>query len=81
MNKSAKYLFDCGNVQNILTRQSTDYTPVRANCLPKMKKDHVYKVFLSLEATSWDIATAECGCPTGKGPNASCKHVGALVMH
>ena len=78
MNKSAKYLFDCGHVQNILIGQSTAYTLVRANCLPEMKKDRVYKVFLSLEATSWDIATAECGCPAGKGPNASCKDVGAL---
>ena len=78
MNKSAKYLFDCGHVQNIQIGQSTGYTLVRANCLPEMKKDRVYKVFLSLEKTSWDIATAECGCPAGKGPNASCKHVGAL---
>ena len=42
-----------------------------------MKKDRVYKVFLSLEKP-WDIATAECGCPAGKGSNASCKLVSAL---
>ena len=43
-----------------------------------MKKDRVYKIFMSLDSTSWDIVTAECGCPAGKGPNASCKHVAAL---
>ena len=34
---------------------------VKANCLPEMKKDHVYKVLMSLD-TSWDIVAAECGC-------------------
>ena len=25
-----------------------------------------------------DVTTATCGCSAGKGPVASCKHVGAL---
>jgi hypothetical protein len=25
-----------------------------------------------------DIVTAECWCPAGNGPSASCKHVGAM---
>ena len=49
MNRLAKYLFDCGHVQNIQIGQSTTYTLVRANCLPEVKKDRVYNVFLSLE--------------------------------
>ena len=31
-----------------------------------------------LHNSSYDIATACCGCPAGKGPTASCKHIGAL---
>ena len=77
MNKSAKYLYECGHVQNIQIGTSTSHMSVKANCLPEMKKDHVYKVLISLDTTSWDIVAAECGCPAGKGPNASCKHVGA----
>ena len=77
MNKSAKYLYDCGHIQNIQIGTSTSHMSVKANCLPEMKKDRVYKVLISLDTTSWDIVAAECGCPTGKGPNASCKHVGA----
>ena len=33
---------------------------------------------MSLVNKSLDVASAECGCPAGKGPKASCKHVGAL---
>ena len=37
-----------------------------------MKKDEVYKLFVSLDNFSFDILTAVCGCPAGKGPTASC---------
>lgn len=37
-----------------------------------------YKVIISLQNKSHDIDTAECGCKAGKGPKASCKHVGAM---
>ena len=50
---------------------------IRVNCLPEMKKDIVYKLVLSLNSKC-DIETANCGCKAGKGPKASCKHVGAL---
>lgn len=43
-----------------------------------MRKDHIYSIHLSLDIGSMDIVTAECGCPAGKGPSASCKHIGAL---
>ena len=52
MNKSAKYLFDCGHVQNIQIGTSTSHVLLKANCLPEMKKDRIYKVFLSLDTTS-----------------------------
>ena len=64
MNKSAKYLLDCGHIQNIQVGTSTPHTLVRASCLPEMKHDCVCKVLLLL-----DIVTV---------PYASCKHVGAV---
>lgn len=76
MNKSAKHLFDYGHVHNIQIGTSTSCVLLKANCLPEMKKDRIYKVLLSLNTTSWDILTAKCGCPAGKGLNTSCKHVG-----
>ena len=78
INKSAKYLFDCGHVQDIHIGSSTTKTLIKASCLPEMKKDRVYKILMSLDTTTWDILNADCGCSAGLGPNASCKHVGAL---
>ena len=43
-----------------------------------MKKDKMYKMMVSLCKGSWDINSALCGCPAGKGSSASCKHIGAL---
>ncbi|XP_041378943.1 uncharacterized protein LOC121391348, partial [Gigantopelta aegis] len=43
-----------------------------------MKKDHIYKINLVLDKETLDIAQAECGCPAGKGPHASHKHIAAL---
>ena len=77
MNTKAKRLYDCGHIQNIEVSTSGSKVCIRASCLPEMKKD-VYKVSLSLCENSFDIETAVCGCKAGKGPKASCKHVGAL---
>ena len=33
---------------------------------------------MSLSKPSYDTVSAECGCKAGKGPKASCKHIGAL---
>ena len=38
----------------------------------------MYKVVMSLQLSGYTIDTASCGCKAGKGPKASCKHVGAL---
>ena len=43
-----------------------------------MKKDVIYKIVMSLKNKSYDIDSAKCGCKAGKGPKASCKHVGAV---
>ena len=50
-----------------------------SNCILEMKKDRLYKVVLLLDSISGgNVVSAECGCPAGKSPHASCKHVGAL---
>ena len=78
MNSSAMNLFQCGHVQQIQVTFSQQRLFLSANCLPEMRKDHVYKVIISLSKTTWDILSAACGCPGGCGPVASCKHIAAL---
>lgn len=51
---------------------------IRANCLPEIKKDRVYKLVMQLDGQSIEIEGAQCGCPAGRGPKASCKHIAAL---
>ena len=77
INQSALYLYHCGHVQNIEVCTSGRVW-IRNVCLPEMKKDEVYKLFVSLDNFSFDVLTAVCGCPAGKCPTASCKHVAAL---
>ena len=71
-------LFRCGHVQEIEVSQTNEKVFLKAKCLPEMKKDRVYKLLMSMNTGSFDIQTAECGCPGGKGPTATCKHIGAL---
>ena len=77
MNSSALGLFRCGNVQDI-TVSFQNYIYIKASYLPEMRKDCVYKLILVLGKGSFDVLEAKCGCPAGKGPHASCKHIGAL---
>ena len=51
---------------------------IQANCVPEMRKDRIYKLHLQLDSVSSEIISARCGCPAGKGPHVSCKHVAAL---
>ncbi len=77
INSRALNLFRSGHIQCIRTR-TNKHILIQANCLLEMRKDRVYKLFLSLDLATSDIISAECGCPAGKGPCASCKHIGAL---
>ena len=78
INKSAENLFRCGHVQGLSVVCEDEYWWIKADCRPEMKKDKMYKMMMSLCKGSWDINSALCGCPAGKGPSASCKHIGAL---
>ena len=78
INQSAIDLFHCGHLQQVEIAESNVTLWIRANCLPQMRKDRTYKVVLSLSNSKWDINGTSCGCPAGKGPCATCKHIGAL---
>ena len=78
VNNSASNLFRCGHLQQIQVAYDTaDTLIVRAKCLPEMKKDRVYHISMKLNKRTFDICGATCGCPAGKGPKASCKHIAA----
>ena len=79
MNKSAEKLFLCGHVHNIELNTDGDILCVRAKCRPEMRKDRIYKLTLSL-SDSYNIVSAKCGCPAGVGPQATCKHVGGIML-
>ena len=76
-NVSADNLFKCGHVQNIQVNSTSELLLVKGDCLPEMRKDCVYKLIIHL-GSDLNIISAQCGCPAGKGPTASCKHIGAL---
>ena len=46
-------------------------------CLPEMKKNTEYQVRLILDRNA-DVVFASDGCPAGKGPHGSCKHLAAF---
>ena len=70
INKSALNLFRCGHVQNIEISSDETNLYMRANCLPAMRKDRVYKLLLTIKRATLDVISAQCGCPGGKGPHA-----------
>jgi len=78
VSQSAVDLFRCGHVQQVEASSGRQSLWIRAKCLPQMKKDRIYKLLLSLNYNSFDIIHAQCECPAGKGPTATCKHIGAL---
>ena len=70
--------FRFGHVQAILVCSNENYLFIKSKCLPEMRKDRVYLLNMALIRPGCDIVSAECGCPAGKGPQGSCKNVGAL---
>ena len=78
INRSAINLFRCGHLQQVEVLNTNDTLWLQAYCLPEMKKDKTYKVELSISRGKWEISSGKCRCPAGKGPAATCKHIGAL---
>ena len=77
INSSALNLFRCGHVQDIMI-SCDNHLYIQAKYLPEMRKDRIYKVFLCMDAKVYNIIGAKCGCPAGKGPCGSCKHIAAV---
>lgn len=77
INSSALNMFRCGHIQDIMISYDK-HIYIQAKCLPEMRKDRVYKAFLCMDANVYDVIGAECGCPAGKGPCGSCKHIAAV---
>ena len=78
MNKSALSLFQCGHIQDIMVYRDKSSLHFKAKCMSEMRKDRLHKLFLYLDVETFDIMGAECGCPAGKAPYASCKHIVAM---
>ena len=78
VNKSAEGLFRCGHVQAIQVCSTEKHLFVKAKCIPEMRNDRVYLVQMALTMDGFDVVNAQCGCPAGKGPCGSCKHIAAL---
>ena len=71
LKSSVLNLFQCGHVHDIRVCFEK-HLAIQVNCAPEIE------ICLLLEIASLDIIGAKCGCPAGKGPCASCKHVAAL---
>ena len=79
INKSAENLFICGHIQNVQCTEVDELIYIKCKCLPEMRKDRVYLLKLAIKLEDMEIVHAECGCPAGKGPRGSCKHIAALA--
>ena len=45
-----------------------------------MKKKVQYNIVFIISRSTSAITHAVCGCPAGKGPLATCKHIGAFCL-
>ena len=79
INSSAMNLLRCGHIQEIRVC-CEKYMVIQAKCVPEMRKDRIYKLILFLDVETSDIVAAECGCPAGRCPYASCKHWGLVLF-
>jgi len=75
---SGEALFRCGHVQALSVMDEEEFWWVKADCGPEMKKGTMYRMVISLCRGSWQVNSAICGCPAGRGPRTLCKHKGAL---
>ena len=77
INRSALDMFRCGHVHEIKIGYEK-YIYMQAKCWAEMKKSVIYKISLCLDEEVYDVVGAKCGCPAGKGPTGSCKHIAAV---
>ena len=77
MNEHALLLFSDRLVQRMQVASTEAGVFLQAACLPEMRSSSPYTMRLKLD-TCADIVYAECGCPAGRPPHASCKHLAAF---
>ena len=78
VNNHSFPLFKAGHIQRIRVIKGNDSNVyLSAICLPEMRKDREYKIQVVLSPSA-EILFAEDGCPAGKGPTGSCKHIAAF---
>lgn len=79
ISEHALLLFSNGLIQRLQLASHPKNSDVflRCICLPEMRKDKPYSLSMKLDQTA-SIHYAECACPAGKPPRASCKHIAAM---
>ena len=82
-DQKSRRLFTSGYVQKIELHKLNNVVCYRARCMPEMKSRSDYKLRMCVRigdsGNVAEISFADCSCPAGKGPQASCKHLAALM--
>lgn len=78
-NTHGRRLFMSEFLKNCRFHKDGDNTYFLGMCSAEMKRSVDYEVKLHINTRECEIIKAECQCPAGKGPNAACKHVSALL--
>ncbi len=88
-DSKALRLYQRGYVQKVEVTASGNVVFYKARCEPEMRTKKHYKLRLSVETvggdghhskSAKDVLFAECSCPAGKAPFASCKHLAAVLF-
>ena len=77
INSRAFPLFKAGHIQYVCHKEFDNKLLMKCTCIPEMKKSVTYVIRTAFN-TSSDIVFAVCGCPAGRGPTCTCKHLGAF---
>lgn len=80
LNSGSYRLFKEGNVQSLSAGLSSKICCVKGNCLPEMKRDHMYELQMCLSTDNSSVKGVECTCTAGQGPIGSCKHIAAFCF-
>ena len=70
-----------GHIQKIMVNTTDDSLEFKGACRAEMKKKVQYNIAFIISRATSAITHAVCGCPAGKGPQATCKkHIGAFCF-
>ena len=80
ISESAMNLSQGGHIQQIMVNTTDDSLEFKGVCRAEMKKKVQYNIAFIISRATSAITHAVCGCPAGKGPQATCKHIGAFCF-